>query len=154
MRDKPRMQFGKARIKGQMDCIDESTNTDAFLRYIQSQGWLKYHTVARRTSRGAFFDGRYPHWTAVIEDKQESAGRWIPGTKPVAGSRISCRFANGSGAVTAGRDEAGRRFRSNWNRSSQFAFTPARTSTRPPHNLYLQPSTRCKEAESPIRENV
>lgn len=25
--DKPRMQFGKARIKGQMDCIDESTNT-------------------------------------------------------------------------------------------------------------------------------
>ncbi|MBB5702628.1 hypothetical protein FHS76_002512 [Ochrobactrum daejeonense] len=74
VRDKPRMQFGKARIKGQMDCIDESTNTDAFLRYIQSQGWLKYHTVARRTSRGAFFDGRYPHWTAVIEDKQGE--RW------------------------------------------------------------------------------
>lgn len=70
VRDKPRMQFGKARIKGQMDCIDESTNTDNFLRYLQSRGWLKHHTVARRTSRGAFFDGRYPHWTAVIEDKQ------------------------------------------------------------------------------------
>ncbi|MBR7651413.1 hypothetical protein [Brucella oryzae] len=70
VRDKPRMQFGKARIKGQMDCIDESTNTDSFLRYLQSRGWLKHHTVARRTSRGVFFDGRYPHWTAVIEDKK------------------------------------------------------------------------------------
>ncbi len=54
VRDKPRMQFGKARIKGQMDCIDESTNTDSFLRYLQSRGWLKHHTVARRTSRGVF----------------------------------------------------------------------------------------------------
>ncbi|MFQ0812840.1 hypothetical protein AVM02_11285 [Brucella anthropi] len=74
IRDKPRMQFGKARIKGQMDCIDESTNTDHFLRYLQSRGWLKHHTVARRTSRGAFIDGRYPHWTAVLEDRQGQ--RW------------------------------------------------------------------------------
>ncbi|MBC2885977.1 hypothetical protein H7Q97_11285 [Ochrobactrum sp. CM-21-5] len=74
IRDKPRMQFGKARIKGQMDCIDESTNTDAFLRYLQSQGWLKQHTVAKRTSRGFFFDGRYPHWTAVLQDRRGE--RW------------------------------------------------------------------------------
>ena len=57
-----------------MDCIDESTNTDNFLHYLQSRGWLKHHTVARRTSRGAFIDGRYPHWTAVIEDRQGQ--RW------------------------------------------------------------------------------
>ncbi len=74
VRDKPKMQFGKARIRGQMDCIDESTNTDTFLHYLQSRGWLKHHSVARRASRGAFFDGRYPHWTAVIEDRQGQ--RW------------------------------------------------------------------------------
>ena len=74
IRDKPKMQFGKARIRGQMDCIDETTNTDNFLRYLQSRGWLKHHFVARRTSRGAFFDGRYPHWTAVIKDQQGQ--RW------------------------------------------------------------------------------
>lgn len=68
VRDKPRMQFGRARIKGQMDCVDESTNTDNFIRYLDSRGWLKYHRPVRKTTRGSFFDGRYPHWTAVIED--------------------------------------------------------------------------------------
>lgn len=69
VRDEPKMQFGKARIKGQMDCVDESINTDAFLRYLQSRGWLKHHTPERRTTRGSFIDGRYPHWAAVIKDK-------------------------------------------------------------------------------------
>ena len=68
VRDKPKMEFGKARIKGQMDCVDESKNTDSFLRNLQSRGWLKYHTVERRTTRGSFIDGRYPHWTAAIKD--------------------------------------------------------------------------------------
>ncbi len=68
VRDKPKMQFGKARIKGQMDCVDESKNTDNFLRYLQSRGWLKYHSPERRATRGSFIDGRYPHWTAVIKD--------------------------------------------------------------------------------------
>lgn len=69
VRDKPKMQFGKARIKGQMDCVDESINTDSFLRYLQARGWLKHHMPARRMTRGSFIDGRYPHWTAVIMDK-------------------------------------------------------------------------------------
>ena len=73
LRDKPKMQFGKARIKGQMDCVDESINTDSFLRYLQSRGWLKHHTVVRRTTRGSFIDGRYPHWTAVIKDTSEQS---------------------------------------------------------------------------------
>lgn len=74
VRDKPRMQFGKARIKGQMDCIDELTNTDNFIRYLNSRGWLKHHTPVRKTARGSFFDGRYPHWTAVIQAKDGE--RW------------------------------------------------------------------------------
>ncbi len=68
VRDEPRMQFGRARIKGQMDCVDESTNTDQFIRYLAKNGWLRHHTPERRTSRGLFIDGRYPHWTAVIRD--------------------------------------------------------------------------------------
>lgn len=93
VRDKPRMQFGKARIKGQMDCVDESTNTDNFIRYLHSRGWLKYHQPARKTTRGSFFDGRYPHWTAVIEDKSNvkwavdswfEAGGGLPDIMPLS----------------------------------------------------------------------
>ncbi|PRD42024.1 hypothetical protein C5748_17845 [Phyllobacterium phragmitis] len=69
VRDKAKMQFGRARIKGQMDCIDESTNTDHFLKFLQSTGWLRHHRMARKTSRGFFLDGRYPHWTAVLKDE-------------------------------------------------------------------------------------
>lgn len=69
VRDKPRMEFGRARIRGQMDCIDESINTDHFLKFLQARGWLRHHRVARRTSRGFFLDGRYPHWTAVVKDE-------------------------------------------------------------------------------------
>jgi len=74
VRDKPRMKIGKARIKGQMDCIDESTNTDNFIRYLDARGWLKHHSPARKTTRGSFIDGRYPHWTAVIQAKDGE--RW------------------------------------------------------------------------------
>ncbi len=66
--DRPKMEFGKGRERGQMDCIDESTNTDHFLRYLQDEGLLRFHTVARRDSRGSFIDGRYPHFTAVLKD--------------------------------------------------------------------------------------
>ncbi|WP_247875213.1 hypothetical protein [Ochrobactrum sp. Marseille-Q0166] len=74
VRDKPRMQFGKARIKGQMDCVDESTNTDNFVRFLHGKGWLKHHQPTRKTTRGSFFDGRYPHWTAVIT--ADDGERW------------------------------------------------------------------------------
>ena len=87
VRDKPKMQFGKARIKGQMDCVDESKNTDSFLRYLQSRGWLKYHSPTRRMTRGSFIDGRYPHWTAVIKD---SAGQsWAVDSWYEAGGGLS-----------------------------------------------------------------
>lgn len=66
VRDQPKSEFGASKIKGQMDCVDESTNTDALLRYLQGRGLLKHHKVLSRTSRGFLLDGRYPHWTAVI----------------------------------------------------------------------------------------
>lgn len=68
VRDEPGMAFGRPMRKGQMDCIDEAANTETLLRYLKAAGYLKFHDVLRRTARGFFIDGRYPHWTAVIRD--------------------------------------------------------------------------------------
>lgn len=75
VRDLPKAAVIGARIKGQMDCIDESTNTTGFLHYLANRGLLKFHTVGRKVSRGFFIDGRYPHWTAIIVDK--GGTRWV-----------------------------------------------------------------------------
>lgn len=69
VRDQPKSNFGKSGQKGQMDCIDESTNTRSLLLYLAKSGLLKYHVVEKNVSRGFFFDGRYPHSTAVITEK-------------------------------------------------------------------------------------
>jgi len=73
-RDRPRTQVGKPE-RGQMDCVDESTNTNALLLYLAERGLLKFHKVGRRVSRGYFLDRRYPHFTAVIVDP--SGGKWV-----------------------------------------------------------------------------
>jgi hypothetical protein len=75
IRDRPKAAVVGARIKGQMDCIDESTNTTGFLHYLANRGLLTFHTVGRKVSRGFFLDGRYPHWTAIIVDK--AGTRWV-----------------------------------------------------------------------------
>jgi len=53
---------------GQMDCIDESTNTSAYLRLFAFKGWLKWHDVESRVMRSPFIVD--VHWTAVIKDRQ------------------------------------------------------------------------------------
>ncbi|MER2634481.1 MAG: hypothetical protein ABTQ30_11550 [Rhizobiaceae bacterium] len=68
VRDEARGQFGGGRVRGQMDCIDESTNTRALLLYLQERRMLRHHTVRSNISRGFLLDGRYPHFTAVIRD--------------------------------------------------------------------------------------
>jgi len=50
---------------GQLDCIDEATNTSVYLRMMETQGLLQWHRAAPRTSRGIFI-GRAPHNTATI----------------------------------------------------------------------------------------
>ncbi len=62
-------------LTGQMDCIDESTNTTVYLRMMQNDGLLQWHQQASRVSRG-FFSGLFqmPHSTAVIrENNSEQA---------------------------------------------------------------------------------
>jgi hypothetical protein len=70
--DLPKSDFTQSRVKGQMDCIDESTNTRSLLLYLDKQGLLKHHAVESNRSRGLFLDGRYPHSTAVL---RETGGR-------------------------------------------------------------------------------
>jgi hypothetical protein len=75
VRDQPRSEFGASKIRGQMDCVDESTNTDALLRYLARRGLLKHHKVEARESRGFLLDGRYPHWTAVV--RAPDGVKWV-----------------------------------------------------------------------------
>ncbi|MGE3307904.1 MAG: hypothetical protein AB7I52_18260 [Rhizobiaceae bacterium] len=74
VRDEPQSTFGAARHKGQMDCIDESTNTHSLLKYLHARRLLKHHTVESNVSRGLFVDGRYPHSTAVV--RENGGAKW------------------------------------------------------------------------------
>jgi hypothetical protein len=52
---------------GQMDCIDESTNTTTYLRLMATAGLLHWHTVEPRVRRAPWiFD---VHWGAVIRER-------------------------------------------------------------------------------------
>jgi hypothetical protein len=54
-------------LPGQMDCIDESTNTTTYLIMLAGRGLLKHHTVLDRATRFGLFAGA-PHTTAVIQE--------------------------------------------------------------------------------------
>ncbi len=50
-------------LNGQLDCIDEATNTTVYLRMLSEANLLIFHQQASRTSRGGLFS---PHNTATI----------------------------------------------------------------------------------------
>jgi hypothetical protein len=68
--DKAKNQLSGSRY-GQLDCIDEATNTTVYLRMLESASLLQWHRTAPRTSRGLFI-GRAPHNTATIIDTQSA----------------------------------------------------------------------------------
>lgn len=73
MRQDTKLSYQRdAGIRGQMDCVDESNNTLAFLRFLETEGRLKFHKPMRIGSRGLLFDGRYPHKTAVVTDQNKT----------------------------------------------------------------------------------
>jgi hypothetical protein len=86
--DRPGSPFQMSGQHGQMDCLDETANTTSLLVELDRQGLLAYHQVARPQSRGIFFDGRYPHFTAVIAEVKSGIEwavdpwRHAPGQKP------------------------------------------------------------------------
>ncbi len=55
-------------IRGQMDCVDESSNTLAFVKFLSNENLLRHHKPKKIAERGFLFDGRYPHRTAVLTD--------------------------------------------------------------------------------------
>ena len=61
-------------LSGQMDCIDESTNTTTYLRILEKAGLLRWHRVEDRVTRGWFLFG-WPHTTAVVSDRKDGR-RW------------------------------------------------------------------------------
>lgn len=68
--DAPGSPPGMSGRHGQMDCVDETANTTSLLLVLQENDLLRHHQVERPQSRGLFIDGRYPHVTAIIAEKQ------------------------------------------------------------------------------------
>ena len=60
----------------QMDCIDESANTTTYLTLFEQAGLLHWHSVEPRAHRGYLFFGGWPHYTALVRDRQ-SGKRWV-----------------------------------------------------------------------------
>lgn len=66
------LDLQNAGVRGQMDCIDEATNTTSLLLVAERNGLLAHHEVRSPVARGFFLDGRYPHATAVVSEKKSS----------------------------------------------------------------------------------
>ncbi len=75
-----------AGVPGQMDCIDEATNTTSVLLVAARQGFLKHHKVTSPVARGFFLDGRYPHATAVLRETA-SGKAWAIDSWPEANGK-------------------------------------------------------------------
>jgi hypothetical protein len=73
--DRAKIEAGAVGDKTQQDCIDESTNTTSYLIVMEANGLLKYHKVRRPEIRGYWLDGRWPHWTAVLQ-VHEGGNEW------------------------------------------------------------------------------
>ncbi|MDX2504141.1 MAG: hypothetical protein QNL62_06665 [Gammaproteobacteria bacterium] len=53
---------------GQLDCIDESTNTTTYLLILDKQGLLKWHEPMDHITRGFFIFG-WPHSSGAMREK-------------------------------------------------------------------------------------
>ncbi len=54
---------------GQLDCVDESTNTTVYLTLLQQKGLIKFHEIGQPEVRYPLISGRgWMHQTAVITD--------------------------------------------------------------------------------------
>ena len=59
-------------LDGQLDCVDETLNTQTLLRLLAADGLLRWHRVAVPAGRGTILDGM-PHRTAVLAEHDGSA---------------------------------------------------------------------------------
>lgn len=61
--------FPGAFRNGQLDCIDEATNTTRYLQLFIQQGWLRWHDSREPATRLPIPRGWWPHSTAVIRER-------------------------------------------------------------------------------------
>jgi hypothetical protein len=60
--------------EGQLDCVDESTNTTIYLMLLAERGLLKFHSIEQPQVRYPLISGRgWMHQTAVITDVKTKA---------------------------------------------------------------------------------
>ncbi len=71
------LDLANAGVPGQMDCIDEATNTTSLLLVAEENGLLRHHRVTTPVARGYFLDGRYPHATAVVVERESGAAHAV-----------------------------------------------------------------------------
>ena len=50
------------------DCIDEAANTTMLLVLMEQDRLLRFHNLHSPSIRGVFIDGRWQHYTAVVEE--------------------------------------------------------------------------------------
>ncbi len=72
--------LGEARTRkedeNQMDCIDETINTDLYLQFLDKEELFIYHRHTRPVHRGYFVDGQWPHNSAAV--RENDGGRvWV-----------------------------------------------------------------------------
>jgi len=67
---------GFGTLEPQMDCVDESANTTTYLTLFEEHGLLRWHRVEPLAHRGYLLFGGWPHFTAVIRDRQTDR-RWV-----------------------------------------------------------------------------
>ncbi|MEZ5774333.1 MAG: hypothetical protein R3D33_06435 [Hyphomicrobiaceae bacterium] len=75
--DRPGMEYDGPGDPTQQDCVDESTNTTSYLLVLESNGFLKYHTVGTPFAKENLIRGvaGWTHWTAVLKEN-DTGERW------------------------------------------------------------------------------
>jgi hypothetical protein len=101
--NRPGLDLSGAGDPTQMDCLDDATNTTSLLLLLAEGGHLRHHRVLHPVARGFFLDGRYPHATAVVAER-ETGARWAidPWPNPNAASPDIKRLEDWLAARPAG----------------------------------------------------
>ena len=66
--DRPSLDFSGSGDPGQLDCVDEATNSTSFLLVLGTYGMVKHHTVRKPIWKGGLT--KWTHYAALIKDNK------------------------------------------------------------------------------------